>query len=68
MHQHPASGMMEAPVEIGHQIETSNVAYFRHGYDCEHADIRRLYEQAKIDQWNAATDIDWAARSKATAA
>jgi hypothetical protein len=22
--------------------------------------VRRLYEQAKIDQWNAATDIDWA--------
>ena len=21
--------------------------------------MRRLYEQAKIDQWNAATDIDW---------
>ena len=46
-------------MESGHQIETSNVAYFRHGYDCEHADMRRLYEQAKIDQWNAATDIDW---------
>jgi hypothetical protein len=47
-------------MESGHQIETSNTAYFRHGYDCEHADMRRLYEQAKIDQWNAATDIDWA--------
>src|SRR5438046_8406573 len=21
--------------------------------------MRRLYEQAKLDQWNAATDIDW---------
>jgi len=47
-------------MERGHQIETSNTAFFRHGYDCEHADMRRLYEQAKIDQWNAATDIDWA--------
>ena len=46
-------------MELGHQIETTNTAYFRHGYDCEHADMRRLYEQAKIDQWNAATDIDW---------
>jgi len=46
-------------MESGHQIETSNTAYFRHGYDSEHADMRRLYEQAKIDQWNAATDIDW---------
>src|SRR6266404_1683726 len=48
------------PMVRGHQIETTNTAYFRHDYDCEHADMRRLYEQAKIDQWNAATDIDWA--------
>jgi hypothetical protein len=47
-------------MESGHQMETRNTAYFRHDYDCEHADMRRLYEQAKIDQWNAATDIDWA--------
>src|SRR5204863_230224 len=47
------------PMERGHYIETSNTAYFRHDYDGEHADMRRLYEQAKIDQWNAATDIDW---------
>ena len=39
-------------MESGHQIETRNTAYFRHDYDSEHAD--------KIDQWNAATDIDWA--------
>ena len=38
-------------MESGHQIETSNTAYFRHAYDCEHTDMRRLYEQAKIDQW-----------------
>ena len=47
-------------MESGHQIETRNTLFFRHDYDCEHADMRRLYEQAKIDQWNAATDIDWA--------
>ena len=46
-------------MERGHQIATTNTVYFRHDYDCEHADMRRLYEQAKIDQWNAATDIDW---------
>src|SRR6266571_2597638 len=49
----------EAPMEYGHQVETRNTAYFRHVYDGEHADMRRLYEQAKLDQWNAATDIDW---------
>jgi len=46
-------------MERGHQIDIRNVAYFRHDYDGEHADMRHLYEQAKLDQWNAATDIDW---------
>src|SRR5258706_2872794 len=50
----------EAGMEHGHAIETRNTIYFRHEYDGEHADMRRLYEQAKLDQWNAATDIDWA--------
>jgi rubrerythrin len=46
-------------MESGHQIETRNTAYFRHDYPSDQADMRRLYEQAKIDQWNAAKDIDW---------
>ncbi len=46
-------------MERGHQIDIRNVAFFRHDYDDEHADLRHLYEQAKLDQWNAATDIDW---------
>jgi hypothetical protein len=46
-------------MEAGHQIDIRNVAYFRHQYDDEHADLRRLYEQAKRDQWNATMDIDW---------
>ncbi len=46
-------------MEHGHRIEIRNIAYFRHVYDGEHADMRRLYEQAKLDQWNAATDIAW---------
>ena len=48
-------------MENGHRIETRNTAFFRHGYASDHADMRRLYEQAKIDQWNAARDIDWTA-------
>ncbi|HUN51226.1 MAG TPA: ferritin-like domain-containing protein [Candidatus Sulfotelmatobacter sp.] len=47
-------------MENGHRIETRNTAFFRHAYAGDHADMRRLYEQAKIDQWNAARDIDWA--------
>jgi rubrerythrin len=46
-------------MENGHRIETKNTAYFRHVYNSDNADMRRLYEQAKIDQWNAAKDIDW---------
>ena len=46
-------------MERGHQVDIRNVAFFRHDYDGEHADMRHLYEQAKLDQWNAATDIDW---------
>ncbi len=46
-------------MEHGHHIDSRNIAYFRHLYDGEAADMRHLYEQAKRDQWNAATDIDW---------
>ena len=43
----------------GHQVETRNTAHFLHDYDSEQPDLRRLYEQAKNDQWNAARDIAW---------
>src|SRR5713226_9673269 len=46
-------------MEAGHHIDIKNTAYFRHLYDGDQPEMRRLYEQAKIDQWNAATDIDW---------
>lgn len=47
-------------MDDGHAIETRNTAFFRHVYDAEQPEMWRLYEQAKRDQWNAATDIDWA--------
>jgi rubrerythrin len=47
-------------MEPGHRIDVQNSAYFRHVYDGDQPEMRRLYEQAKRDQWNAATDIDWA--------
>jgi rubrerythrin len=46
-------------VDNGHQVETRNTANFRHDYRSDQSDLRRLYEQAKVDQWNAARDIDW---------
>src|SRR6201997_5730902 len=47
-------------MEREHHIDIRNIAHFRHVYESEQPDMRRLYEQAKIDQWNATTDIDWA--------
>jgi len=47
---------MEQP---GHVVDIRNTAYVRHVYDGDQPEMRRLYEQAKRDQWNAATDIDW---------
>src|SRR3954465_1025339 len=52
-------GLGRYGMERGHHIDIRNIAYFHHAYDSEQPDMRRLYEQAKIDQWNAATDIDW---------
>ncbi len=46
-------------MERGHGTESRNTPFLRHVYDGEEADMRRLYEQAKRDQWNAASDIDW---------
>ena len=46
-------------MEREHEIDIRNTVHFLHIYDSEQPDMRRLYEQAKIDQWNTATDIDW---------
>lgn len=43
----------------GHQVETRSTAHFRHDYGSDQLDLRRLYEQAKADQWNATRDIEW---------
>jgi P-aminobenzoate N-oxygenase AurF len=46
-------------MESGHPIAASTETYFRHSYDADHEEMRRLYEQAKRDQWNASRDVDW---------
>src|SRR5688500_17986087 len=43
----------------GHAITAANDTYFRHTYEADHEEMRRLYEQAKRDQWNASKDVDW---------
>jgi P-aminobenzoate N-oxygenase AurF len=41
------------------RIPTSFETCFQRSYDSEAPDLRRLYENAKRDQWNASRDIDW---------
>ena len=51
--------MSSAP-ETAHILHSEYDTIFLHDHDVEHADMRRLYENAKRDQWNASKDIDWA--------
>src|ERR1700681_3772817 len=44
---------------IADKIPTSFDVTFQRYYGVEAADLRRLYENAKRDQWNASTDVDW---------
>ena len=40
-------------------IPSSFTTTFTLEYGVSEADLRRLYENAKRDQWNASGDIDW---------
>jgi para-aminobenzoate N-oxygenase AurF len=40
-------------------IESSFTTTFEYDYGVEQADLRRLYENAKRDQWNVSTDVEW---------
>ena len=42
-----------------HTVKASSDAIFTQLLDVQDQDMRRLYEKAKRDQWNASTDIDW---------
>ncbi len=41
------------------KIPTSFDTCFQRSYAVEAPDLRRLYENAKRDQWNASSDVDW---------
>ena len=40
-------------------LQPGGSAFFDWRYQREHAEMARLYEAAKIGQWNAATDLNW---------
>jgi len=43
----------------GHRIGAHHETVFRHVYTSDQPELRRLYENAKRDQWNASRDIPW---------
>jgi para-aminobenzoate N-oxygenase AurF len=42
-----------------HAIPSSSTVVFRKDYAVDQAELRKLYENAKRDQWNASTDVPW---------
>jgi rubrerythrin len=45
--------------DSAHVVHSEYDTVYLHDHDVEKEDMRRLYENAKRDQWNAATYIDW---------
>ena len=43
-----------------HTIPSRSEVVFRKSYAVDQAELRKLYENAKRDQWNASNDIPWA--------
>ena len=41
-------------------IPSAYTTTFEMDYDIDAPDLRRLYENAKRDQWNASKDVPWA--------
>ena len=50
---------MTPATETAHAIPARFDTLFEHTYPVEHPELRRLYENAKRDQWNVSRDIDW---------
>lgn len=46
-------------VETQHQVDSRFETLFQRDYSVQAPDMRRLYENAKRDQWNVSKDIDW---------
>jgi rubrerythrin len=45
--------------QTSHTIPSTFQTCFQREYACQAPDLRRLYENAKRDQWNVSKDIDW---------
>ena len=49
----------QAHLKTSHNIDTKLTTVYQRIYSQQAPDMRRLYENAKRDQWNASRDIDW---------
>jgi len=50
---------MSITAENAHIVRSEYDTVYLHDQVVEHPDMRRLYENAKRDQWNVSNDIDW---------
>ena len=46
-------------VETQHRVDSRFETLYQRDYTVQAPDMRRLYENAKRDQWNVSKDIDW---------
>jgi hypothetical protein len=53
--------MAQMTTETWHAIPSSIETIYQRDYGVYAPDMRRLYENAKRDQWNVSRDIDWSA-------
>ena len=53
--------MAQMTTETWHAIPSSIETVYQRDYEVYAPDMRRLYENAKRDQWNVSRDIDWSA-------
>jgi hypothetical protein len=47
------------PDEVIHAVQDNADAIFTWDYSLSRPALRKLYEKAKVGQWNATTDLDW---------
>ena len=45
--------------EVEHSVKDNADAVFTWDYSLQRPQLRKLYEKAKVGQWNATTDLDW---------
>ena len=50
---------MTPATDAAHAVPARFDTVFQHEYPVDHPELRRLYENAKRDQWNVSRDLDW---------